>query len=89
MFVHIKKKKHFKLNYNGISKLKRKVQQTLRKTKSKIPENIHKKLYLIGCYPLKVCENAKVQKISTNDVAGLTLRPIVSNTDTTTKGAGK
>ena len=35
-----------KLGYDSTSKLESKVQRTLRKIKSKLPENVYKKLYL-------------------------------------------
>ena len=58
------------------------MQRTLRKIKSKLPENVYKKLYPIKPYPGKFYGNAKVCKLSTNNVDDLALRPIVSNIGT-------
>ena len=41
-------KQFSKLDYDPKSKLESKVEQTLRKIKSKLPENVYKKLYLTG-----------------------------------------
>ena len=71
-----------KLDYDPTSRLESKVQQTLKKIKSKLPENVYKKLYPAGSYPGKFYENSKVQKISTNNVNDLTLRPVVCNIGT-------
>ena len=59
--------------------LESKLQRTLRKIKSKLPENVYKKLYSTGSYPSKFHGNAKVHKLSTNNVDDFALRPIVSN----------
>ena len=45
-------------------------------------ENAYKKLFPTGSYPRKFYGNAKVHKLSTNNVDDLTLRPIVSNIGT-------
>ena len=65
------------------------MQRTLRKIKSKLPENVDKKLYPTGSYPGKFYRNTKVHKLSTNNVNDLTLRPIVSNIGTTTYETAK
>ena len=75
-------KQFLKLDYNPTSKLESKVQRTWRKIKLKMPENAYKKLFPTGSYPHKFYGNAKVHKLSTNNVDDLTLRPIVSNIDT-------
>ena len=62
---------------------------TLRKIKSKLPENIYKKLYPTGSYPGKLYRNTKVHKLSTNNVDDLTLSPIVSNIGTAVYEAAK
>ena len=54
----------------------------MRKIKSKLPENVYKKFYPTGSYPSKFYGNAKVHKLSTNNVDDLTLRTIVSNIGT-------
>ena len=56
----------------------------MRKIKSKLHENVYKKLYPTGSYPGKFYGNAKVHKLSTNNVDDLTLRPIVCNIGTAT-----
>ena len=77
-------KQFSKLDYDPTSKLESKEQNTLRKIKSKLPENVYKKLYPTGSYPGKFYRNAKVPKLSTNNVDDLTLRPIVSDIGTAT-----
>ena len=68
-----------KLDYDPTSKLESKVQRTLRKIKSKIPEKVYKKLYPTGSFPSKFYGNAEVHRLSINNVDDLTLRSIVSN----------
>ena len=75
-------KQFTKLDYDPTSKLESKVQRTLRKIKSKLPENVYKKLYPTGSYPGKFYGNAKIHKLSDNNVDDLTLRPTVSNIGT-------
>ena len=77
-------KKISKLEYDPTSKLESKVQRTLRKIKSKLPENVYKKLYPTGSYSGRFYGNAKVHKLSINNVDDLRLRPIVSNIGTAT-----
>ena len=61
-----------------------KEQNTLRKIKLKLLENVYKKLYPTGSYPGKFYGNAKVPKLSNKNVDDFTLRPIVSNIGTAT-----
>ena len=75
-------KQFSKLDYDPTSKLESKVQRTLRKIKSKLPEKFHKKLYPTGSWSGKFYGNVKVHKLSTNNVNDLTLRPILSNIGT-------
>ena len=82
-------KKFSKLEYDPTSKLESKVQRTLRKIKSKLPENVYKKLYPTGSYSGRFYGNAKVHKLSINNVDDLRLRPIVSNIGTATYEAAK
>ena len=77
-------KQFMKLNYDRTSKLESKIQRTLRKIKSKLQENIYKKLYPKGSAPGKFYRNAKIHKLSSNDINDLPLRPIVSNIGTAT-----
>ena len=64
-------KQFTKLDYHPTSKLESKVQRTLRKIKSKLPENIYKKLYRTGSAPGKFYGNVKIHKLSFNDVNDL------------------
>ena len=82
-------KQFSKLDYDPTSKLESKVQRTLRKTNSELPEKVYKKLYSTGSCPGKFYGNAKVYKLSTNNVDDLTLRPIVSNIGTATYETAK
>ena len=66
-----------------------KAQKTLRKIKSKLPENVYKKIYPTGSYPGKFYGNAKVNKFSTNNVDDLAVRPIASNIGTATYETAK
>ena len=75
-------KRFSKLDNDPTSKLESKVQTTLKKIKSKIPEIFYKKLYTAGSYPGKSYGDAKVHKLSANNVDELNLRPIVSNIGT-------
>ena len=61
-----------------------KVQRTLRKIKSKLPEKVYKKLYPTGSYPVKFYGNKKVRELSTNNIDDITLSPIMCNIDTVT-----
>ena len=78
-----------KLDYDPTSKLESKVQRTLHKIKSKLPENIYKKVYPTGSALGKFYGNAKIHKLSSNDVNDLPLRPIVSNIGTATYETAK
>ena len=71
-----------KLDHNPTGKLESKVQRVLRKIKSKLPENIYKTLDPTGSAPGKFYGNAKIHKLSSNDLNGLPLRLIVSNIGT-------
>ena len=82
-------KQFSKLDYDPTSKLKSKVEQTLRKIKSKLPENVYKKLYQKRSCPSKFYGNAKVNKLSTNNVGDLSLRATVSNIGTATYETAK
>ena len=57
--------------------------------KSKLTENVYRKLYPTGSYPGKFYGNAKVHTLSTNNVDDLSLRPIVSNICTSTYETAK
>ena len=72
-------KQFMKLDRDPTSKLESKVQRILRKIKSKLSENIYKKLYPTGSAQDKFYRNAEIHKLSSNDLDGLPLRPIVSN----------
>ena len=65
------------------------MQQILSKIKLKIPGNVYRKLYLTGSWPGKFYGNAKVHKLSTNNIDDLTLKPIVSNISTATYETAK
>ena len=77
-------KQFSKLEDVPTSKLESKAQKTSRKIKSKLPENVYKKIYPTVSYPGKFYGNAKVNKFSTNNVDDLALRPIASNIGTAT-----
>ena len=78
-----------KLDYDPTRKLESKVQRTLRKIKSKLPESIYKNFYPIGSVPGKFYGNVKIHKLSSNDGNDLPLRPIVSNIGTATYETAK
>ena len=79
-FLSILQGKQFmKLDHDPTSKLETKVQRTLRKIKSKLLENIYKKLYPTGSAPGKFYGNVKIHKLPSNDVDDLPLRLIVPN----------
>ena len=52
-----------KLHYNPTSKLEIEEKRTLRKIKSKLPENVYEKLYWTESYSGKFYGNAKVHKL--------------------------
>ena len=87
--IMVATKQFSKLVYDPTSKLESKEQRTLRKVKSKLPENVYKNLQPAGSFPGEFYGNAKVDKLSTNKVDDLTLRSIVSNIDTTTYKTAK
>ena len=62
-FLMLATKGFSKLNYDPTSKLESKVQRTLRKIKSKLPENVYIKLYPTGSSPGKLYGNVKVRKL--------------------------
>ena len=78
-----------KLDHNPTSKLECKVQTTLHKIKSKLPQNIYKKPYPAGSAPGKFYRNVKIHKLSSNNANDLPLRSIVSNIETTTYETAK
>ena len=63
--------------------MENKVQRTLKKIKSKIPENVNKKLYLAGSAPGNFYGNGKIHQLSSDDVNNLLLKPIAWNIRTT------
>ena len=65
------------------------MQRILRKIKSKLPQKAYKKLYPTGSCPGKFYGNAKVHKLSINNLDDLTLRPILSNIGRATYGTAK
>ena len=69
--------------------MKAKVQRTLRKVKSVVPQNVHSKLYPSGACPSKFCGTAKMHKLLTNNVDHLPHRPTISNVVTATYQAAK
>ena len=70
--------------------LESKVQQTLRKIKSKFTEQEHKKLYPTGSCPRKFYGTAKIHKISVNEnTDNLPIRPTVFNINTATYNLAK
>ena len=82
-------KQFSKLDNDPTSKLESKIQRTLRKIKSKLPEKVYRKLYLTGSCPGKFYGNAKVHKLLTNNADDLPLRPIISNIGTATYETAK
>ena len=70
--------------------MENKVQQTLRKIKSKFTEQEYKKLYPTGSCPAKFYGTAKIHKIPVNgNIDDLPIRPIVSNINTATYNLAK
>ena len=59
--------------------MENKIQRTMKKEKSTIPNNAYSKLYLSGSYPSKFYGTAKMQKLSTNKVDDLPHLSIVPN----------
>ena len=74
-----------KLNSDPTKTTERKVQNVLRKIKSKFSPNEYKKLYPTGSSPGKFYGTAKIHKLSQGDqVEKCSIRPIISNIDTAT-----
>ena len=82
-------KQFMKSDYDPTSKLESYVQRTLRKIKLKLPESLYKNFYPTGSAPGKFYGNAKIHKLSSNDVNDLPLRPIVPNIGTATYETAK
>ena len=74
-----------KLNSDPMKTTERKVQNVLRKIKSRFSPNECKQLYPTGSSPGKFYGTAKIHKLSQGDqVEKLPIRPIISNIDTAT-----
>ena len=74
-----------KLNSDPTKTAERKVQNVLRKIKSKFSPNEYKQLYPTGSSPGKFYGAAKIRKLSQGDqVEKLPIRPIIFNIDTAT-----
>ena len=70
--------------------LESKIQRTLRKLKSKITDQEYKHLYRTGSQPRKFYGTAKMHKLPVSgNLNNLPLRPIVSNTNTSTYNLAK
>ena len=73
------------LNKNLTITMERKVQNILRKIKSKLTINQYTQLYPSGSSPGKLYGSTKIHKLSNDDnVEKLPIRPIISNVGTTT-----
>ena len=69
-----------KLNHDPTKTTGRKVQNALRKIKSKLPINEYKRIYPTGSSPGKLYGAAKIHKLSNRDgIEKLPLRPTISN----------
>ena len=74
-----------KLNHDPTKTTERKVQNALRKIKSKLSINEYKRIYPTGSSPGKLYETAKIHKLSDRDgIEKLPIRPIISNLNTAT-----
>ena len=63
--------------------MERKVQNVLRKIKSKFPPNEYKQLYLTGSSPDQFYGTAKIHKLSqVDELEKLPFNPIIFNIDT-------
>ena len=78
-----------KLDQDPTCYIENKVQRTLRKIKSTMPQNVYSKLYPSRSCPGKFYGTAKMHKLLTNDVNDLPLRPIISNIGTATYQTAK
>ena len=73
------------VEYNPTKTLESKIQRILRKLKSKITDQEYKPLHPTGSQPGKFYGTAKMHKLPVNgNLNHLTLRPIVSNSNTST-----
>ena len=74
-----------KLNHDPTKTTERKVQNTLRKIKSKLSINEYKRIYPTGSSPGKLYGTAKIHKLSDRDgIQILPIRQIISNLNTAT-----
>ena len=81
----LNKNQFVKLNSDPTKTTERKVQNALRKIRSKFSPNEYKQLYPTGSSPDKFYEAAKIHKLSQGDqVEKRLIRPIISNIDTAT-----
>ena len=72
-----------KLNHDPTKTTERKVQNTLRKIKSKLSINEYKRIYPTGSSPGKLYGTAKIHKLSDRDgIQILPIRQIISNLNT-------
>ena len=79
-----------KLDKDPTKTMERKVQNILRKIKSKLTINEYKQLYPSGSSPGKFYGTAKIHKLSNDDnVEILPIRPIISNIGTATYSQAK
>ena len=70
--------------------LESKLQWIFRKIKSKLPEQVYKKLYTTGCYLGKFYGTDKINKLSVNcGINNLPIRAIISNVNTATCNLAK
>ena len=68
-----------KLDQDPTCYIENKVQRTLRKVKSTMPQNVYSKLYPSGSYPGKFYGTAKMHKLLPKNIDDLSIRPIISN----------
>ena len=74
-----------KLNHDPTKTTERKVQNALRKIKSKLSINEYKRIYPTGSSPGKLYGTTKIHKLSDGDgIDKLPIRPIISNLNTPT-----
>ena len=78
-----------KLDQDPTCYMENKVQRTLRKIKSTMPQNVYSKLDPSGSCPGKFYGTAQMHKHLTNDVDDLQFRPIISNIGTATYRTAK
>ena len=82
-------KKFITLDQDPTCYMETKVQRTLRKAKSTMPQIVYSKLYPSGSCPDKFYGAAKMNKLLTNNIDDLPLRPIISNIGTATYQTAK